>query len=89
MLKHNCYNDSYNYCYYKFALMSHLAIPDIFREARTSLSKRARISQLVLSLQTSRRQGVFALPVASCPQDCNKLLSTCNNLGGIITLTTG
>ena len=87
MLKQNCYNDSYNYCYYKFALMSHLAIPEIFR-GRTSLSKHARISHLVLSLQTSRRQGVFALFVASCPQVCNKLLSTCNNPVGIIKLST-
>jgi hypothetical protein len=39
-----------------------------------------KISHLVTSLPTSRRQVVFALLVPSCQQVRNKLLTTCNNL---------
>jgi hypothetical protein len=48
----------------------------------------AKISHLVTSLPTSRRQDVFALLVTSCQQVWNKLLTICNNLVDIIRLVT-
>ena len=46
----------------------------------------AKISDLLASLPTSRQQVVFVLVVPNCQQVCNKLLTTCNKLDGIITL---
>ena len=45
-----------------------------------------KMSQLVTSLQTSRRQVMFARLVTSCQQVWNKLLTTCNSLVDIIRL---
>ena len=47
-----------------------------------------KISQVVASLQTSRQQVVFARLATSCQQVWNKLLTTCNNLVGIVRLVT-
>ena len=44
------------------------------------------ISQLVASLQISRKQVVFALLVTSCQQVWNKLLTTCSKLVDIVRL---
>ncbi len=50
----------------------------------SALTTRARISQLVTSLPTSRQQVVFALLDPSCRKVCNKLLTICNNVDIII-----
>ena len=47
-----------------------------------------KISQLVTSLQTSRQQDVFALPVPSGQQVVPNLLTTCNKLDEDIRLVT-
>jgi hypothetical protein len=46
----------------------------------------AKTSHLVASLQTNRKQVVFALLVPSCQQVWNKLLTTCYNLADNIRL---
>jgi hypothetical protein len=51
-----------------------------------SASTHVKISHLVTSLSTSRQQDVFALPVTSCQQVWNNLLTTCNNLVEMIRL---
>ena len=42
--------------------------------------------QLVISLSISRQQVVFALPVPSCEQGLNNLLTTRNKLDGDVRL---
>jgi hypothetical protein len=53
---------------------------------RSECNTRVEIAHLVASLPTDRQQVVFALLAPSRQQVWNKVLTTCNNLVGIIRL---